>query len=133
MISGADYLVNGEVVSTFTKYNLKELQVRNTVRVCIVVGCVVLCCALLCCVVVLLCFVVLCCFLFCCVVYVCCVVLCCLFDGRKCHVCAYAHISFPLNLTVWRQSGCDALPGVRGSSPVLHQPGVYWYPHNLCA
>ena len=28
MMSGNDYLENGEVISTFTKYNLKEMQVR---------------------------------------------------------------------------------------------------------
>ena len=29
MMSGQDYLENGEVVTTFTKHNLKELQVRT--------------------------------------------------------------------------------------------------------
>lgn len=33
MMSGADYLVNGDVVSAFTKYNLKELQFGDKVGV----------------------------------------------------------------------------------------------------
>ena len=93
MMSGADYLVNGDVVSAFTKYNLKELQVWvclgiyvlcRVVLCCVVLCCVVLCCVVLCCV--MLCCVVLCCVVLCCVVLchvvLCCVMLCCVVFSR---------------------------------------------------